>query len=98
MIGSNIFFSRIVASTLDLWTATLNAGPVLANTNPVLTTTDYNETSPVISEDGACLAYLAGDLAINYGPNSDLWIRDVATGQTQQITQTRDLAGVVWKP
>ena len=98
MIGADIYFSRIVASTFDLWTASIEAGPVLSATAAFLATTAYNEISPVVSDDGACLAFLAGDLAINYGPNSDLWIRDLATGQTQQITLTRDLAGVVWRP
>jgi len=98
MVGGDVFYARIVGSTLDLWRATLSSGPALTGVAAFLTTPAYNESTVVMSDDGACLAYLAGDLTISYGPNSDLWIRDLVTGQTQQIAVTRDLASVSWKP
>lgn len=98
MVGGDVFYVRIVGSTLDLWRATLSSGPTLTSVTAFLTTPAYNESTVVLSEDGACLAYLAGDLTISYGPNSDLWVRDLTTGQTEQITVTRDLASMSWKP
>ena len=98
MVGGDVFFSRVVGGTLDIWRAQLAAGPTLQSAAPFLATTDLIEVSAMLSDDGACLAYLAADLTITYGPNSDLWVRDLATGQSRQITQTRDLAAVAWKP
>ncbi|MBO9449220.1 hypothetical protein J7426_03055 [Tropicibacter sp. R16_0] len=96
--NNNIFFTRLVGSTLDLWQAVLDNNPSLSSETAVLSTPDFSETSVALSGDGGCLAYLASDLTVTYGPNSDLWIRDLATGQTKRITKTRDLAAVSWKP
>ena len=96
--GVNPVSSLRTKRRLDVWKGTLNAGPTLAGKIPFLTTQTFNENYLAVSADGACLAYLAADLSVSYGPNSDLWIRDLSTGQTQQITLTRDLASVAWKP
>ncbi|SMX27435.1 translocation protein TolB [Pelagimonas phthalicica] len=96
--SAEIFHTRIVGSTLDLWKATLASGPSLTAQQSVLATSGMNEASVALSPDGLCLAYLAGDLSITYGPNSDLWIQDLETGAIQQITASRDLAAVAWKP
>lgn len=97
-LGADIYFARIVPPTLDLWKARLNADLSLSNVTALISSTDVSETAPMVSDDGACLAYLASDLSVTYGPNSDLWIRDLTSGETRQITKTRDLAGAVWKP
>lgn len=87
--------------TLDLWRAALDpdaAPPALTDRTRVTDTPLAQETAPEISADGACLAYLSGDLLVKRGPNADLWIRDMATGEAARVTYTRDIAAAVWRP
>lgn len=93
-----VFFLSVQGTTLDLWKAELRDGPALTNLESVLSTNDRNEVALAVSPDGNCLAFLAADLTVPNGPNSDLWIRDLGDKQTQQITFTRDISGVAWLP
>ncbi|MGR3572801.1 TolB family protein [Brevirhabdus sp.] len=87
--------------TLDLWRAALDpdaAPPALTGRTRITDTPLAQETAPEISADGACLAYLSGDLRVKHGPNADLWIRDMTTGEAARVTYTRDIAAAVWRP
>ncbi len=72
--------------------------PTVSNPISLDVTPSLDKHDPVYSPDGACLAFLGNDNSVIYGPNSDLYIRDLASGTTHRMTSSRDIAGVAWMP
>ncbi len=85
---------------LDLYSAEvdLTAAPHLKNVQPITSTPSTTETHPRVSPDGQCLAYIANDGTVPYGPNDDLRIRDLQTSEDRRITSSRDISGFAWRP
>ena len=93
---------RATAGVADIFTSDvdLNAAPanMVSNVTAITATSVVDETEPQFSPDGLCLAYLSNDNAISYGPNDDLVVRDMVTGETRRMTSSRDISGFSWKP
>jgi len=87
-------------ASLDLYSAEVDlaAPPHLKNVQRITSTPAVTETNPRISPDGQCLGYTANDGTVPYGPNDDLHIVDLQTGEDRRITSSRDIAGFAWRP
>jgi len=99
--GSFVVFAALNGASLDLYRAEVLAGPALGPPAVIVDTPDLSETAPRLSPDGACLLWLAapptdGTGAPVRGPYADLYIRDLATGETRRMSVSRDLGAADW--
>ena len=103
-VAGRVIYSKVDFSQdppqLDLWQADLDLSgtPALSNATALTTSPGLSEHDPAVSPDGACLAYLGDDMTVTDGPNSDLYIRDLSSGETRRVTITKDISGAVFRP
>ncbi|GIZ41059.1 hypothetical protein CKM354_000437600 [Cercospora kikuchii] len=59
-----------------------------------LVATDAVDDQGVLSPDGNWLAYVSSD----NGWKADIWVKDLRTGETRNLTNTASVKGVSWSP
>lgn len=100
--NQTVFFtSSREGGKMDVFQAAINLSttpPTLGSLTNVTQTPNLSESDVKVSPDGNCIAYLASDLTSNYGPNSDLYISDLAAQVTKRVTSTRDIGSFDWAP